>query len=407
MGSLGWSRSRASVLGCRVRRSTGFGGYGELMSDLERPGTDPPPVEGDGGDRGPIIVVTAISMKRAAREALAARLGPGHIVRDIKEAGNTADIVLVPSVSGMLVGGLRAMFPGAKVLVTELVDDEFGIDFAGPVTRTVSSGVDGYFVVPDLSQLASIAREAGRATAGALSSGAGAGGLLALTAHEGAGGTAPEVPDRSADHEAAAGESSGHLASGHSASGHSASGESAPAVLVLSGPPGAGKTAVAWQVFRLWTAAGLDPAMVDLDLLGAAWPAPSDDPHQSRLKAANLAAVWANYRATGSRRLVVAAVVESEDELSLLTEAVGSSIIVCRLHATPEVLAERITARSRETGGDLSKLIRRASELSSLLASQDVSDFVLDTDHRTIDDVADQVILSLSHPVLSGEQTAV
>lgn len=364
------------------------------MSDLQRPGTDPPPVEGDAGDRGPVIVVTAISMKRAAREALAARLGPGHIVRDIKEAGNTADIVLVPSVSGMLVGGLRAMFPGAKVLVTELVDDEFGIDFAGPVTRTVTSGVDGYFVVPDLSQLASITREAGRTSAGALSSGAGAGGLLELSAHGSSDGTKADAPKRS-----------GHLKETAPVTGDSASDEPEPTVLVLSGPPGVGKTAVAWQVFRLWTEAGLNPAMVDLDLLGAAWPAPSDDPHQSRLKAANLTAVWANYRAGGSRRLIVAGVVESEAELSLLSDAVGRGITVCRLSAAPETLSERITARAREAGGDLTKLIRRASELSELLASQDVSDFVLDTDHRTIEEVADQVILSLSHPVLTAEQS--
>jgi hypothetical protein len=111
---------------------------------------------------GPIVVVTAMSLKPAVREALADRLGPGHIVRDIRDAGHRADVVLVPAVSGQLVGGLREMFPGARILVTELSDVEFGLDLPGPVSRIMRSGVDGYFVAPDLGHLAAATREAAR-----------------------------------------------------------------------------------------------------------------------------------------------------------------------------------------------------------------------------------------------------
>lgn len=65
--------------------------------------------------------------------------------------------------------------------------------------------------------------------------------------------------------------------------------------LVLSGPPGVGKTTVAWLVFDFCTDAGDDPGLIDLDLMGAAWPAPDDDPHQTRLKAANVTAVWSKF----------------------------------------------------------------------------------------------------------------
>jgi hypothetical protein len=51
------------------------------------------------------------------------------------------------------------MFPGAKILVTELTDAEFGLDLPGPVSRIMRSGVDGYFVGPDLGQLAAATRE--------------------------------------------------------------------------------------------------------------------------------------------------------------------------------------------------------------------------------------------------------
>lgn len=69
--------------------------------------------------------------------------------------------------------------------------------------------------------------------------------------------------------------------------------------LALSGPPGLGKTAVGWRVFDRCTDAGTDPALIDVDMVGAAWPAPEDDPNQTRLRAANLAAVWSNCQDSG------------------------------------------------------------------------------------------------------------
>lgn len=116
----------------------------------------------DLGQRGPLVVVTAMSLPRAARDALAERMGPGHVVRDIRHAGNTADIVLVPSSSPQLIGALRGMFPGARILVTELQDDEFGADFAGPVSTMAANGVDGYFVASSLDHLAAITYETGQ-----------------------------------------------------------------------------------------------------------------------------------------------------------------------------------------------------------------------------------------------------
>lgn len=163
-------------------------------------------------------------------------------------------------------------------------------------------------------------------------------------------------------------------------------------MLVISGPPGVGKTTVAWQVFSLCADGGLNPAMADLDLLGAAWPAPVDDPHQNRLKAQNLAAVWANFRAAGCRRLIVAAVVETHTEKQLLRAAVGADLLLCRLEASDEMLAQRIRSRGRDFGDDLAKLVRRAAELSAQLADDDISDIVVNTDSQTIESVARDVL---------------
>lgn len=112
------------------------------------------------GQSRPVVVVTAVHLNKRAREALAVRFGAGHVVRDIREAGSTADIVLVPAMSSQGVGGLRDMFPGAKILACEFVDDEYGVDISGPMRRTVAAGFDGYFIAPDLAGVAQATRDA-------------------------------------------------------------------------------------------------------------------------------------------------------------------------------------------------------------------------------------------------------
>jgi len=129
------------------------------------------PLVGEATAGRPVIVVTAISLKRPAREALAQRLGPGHIVVDIRRAGPDADIVLVPPASAQLIGLLRHQFPQARILATEFTDDSYGADFQGPISRILSSDIDGYFMAPTMDDLARVTQSAGRAVAGALTSG--------------------------------------------------------------------------------------------------------------------------------------------------------------------------------------------------------------------------------------------
>lgn len=162
-------------------------------------------------------------------------------------------------------------------------------------------------------------------------------------------------------------------------------------VLVLSGPPGVGKTTVAWRVFDLCAEAGEDPAFVDLDMLGSAWPAPADDPNQARLRATNLAAVWANYRAVGSRRLIIADVVESDADRKRLAAAVDLPVVVCRLEASADALESRIRGRGRDHGSGLVKLVNRSAELARRLAATDIKGFSIATENRSVDDIAAEV----------------
>ena len=145
-------------------------------------------------------------------------------------------------------------------------------------------------------------------------------------------------------------------------------------------------------MFDRCTDLGLAPAFADLDFLGAAWPAPENDPHQSRLKATNLAAVWSNSRKTGSRCLIVAGVVEDLNDRRQLESATGGPVMLCRLDAPDADLAQRIHGRARESGASLTNLVARAAELSAQLTANDASDFAINTAARTIDDIADEVL---------------
>ncbi|WP_309650263.1 nuclear transport factor 2 family protein [Nocardioides sp.] len=106
-----------------------------------------------------IVVATTMPLSDTARADLSAQLGPGYVVVDIKKAPPTTNIVLTTVVSGQLIGVLRATFPEARILLTELHDAERGIRYAGPVTRVMDTGPDGYFVTHDLESLSPIVQQ--------------------------------------------------------------------------------------------------------------------------------------------------------------------------------------------------------------------------------------------------------
>ena len=81
-------------------------------------------------------------------------------------------------------------------------------------------------------------------------------------------------------------------------------------VLWLCGPPGIGKSTVGWEIFAQLTRAGIEAGYVDIDQLGICYPEPASDPGRHRMKAQNLGAVVANYRAAGARCVIVSGVVD-------------------------------------------------------------------------------------------------
>jgi hypothetical protein len=119
-------------------------------------------------------------------------------------------------------------------------------------------------------------------------------------------------------------------------------------VLLLCGPTAVGKSTVGWEIYQRSSLAGVHTAFVDLEQIGFLRP---ESAGNHRLKAANLAAMWRTYYARGARRLVVVGKVDGPADVEAYATALpGATITVCRLHAGPERLADRITLRSQGIG---------------------------------------------------------
>ncbi len=98
-------------------------------------------------------IVTALPLQPAARQRLAELLGARVV--DVREPVDHPDLVLTPACSPQLIGALGRKYHGARVVVVELDDWEFGIELSGPVKRILQSGAAAYVLADSIDELAS------------------------------------------------------------------------------------------------------------------------------------------------------------------------------------------------------------------------------------------------------------
>ena len=174
-------------------------------------------------------------------------------------------------------------------------------------------------------------------------------------------------------------------------------------ILWLYGADAVGKSTVAWEIYDSLTSRGVGAAYVDTDYLGFCSPTPYDDP--SPLVAANLAAMWPNFKAAGAECLIVAGIVVTAEQRQRFEETIPEAeLTLCLLRARAETLGERIMRRGRVEGAEsdgaatglTSKGLREygasAAKFAALLDSQGIEDFAVDTDGVPVPEVARAVL---------------
>jgi hypothetical protein len=110
--------------------------------------------------------------------------------------------------------------------------------------------------------------------------------------------------------------------------------------LFIGGRAGVGKSSVGYEIHAQLAAARVQHCLIEGDNLDMAWPAP----HEHGLAEQNLAAMWANYRALGYRRMIYTNTASVfEKVLSDLTTAIGDSPQVTAILLT----CSDVTARQR------------------------------------------------------------
>lgn len=177
--------------------------------------------------------------------------------------------------------------------------------------------------------------------------------------------------------------------------------------LFLNGTVGSGKTTTAAAVGALLAERGVPHAIVDLDALRNAWPAPADDPFNNALELANLRAVAANARAAGAQVLVLAGVIEEAAAVPLYRDAVGPSLpfTVVRLTVDPAVAERRLRARHGDDADELAWHLHRFGQLDAVLDLARIPGPLVVTTARSPREVAEEVVAVTLDAAILGAAT--
>lgn len=157
--------------------------------------------------------------------------------------------------------------------------------------------------------------------------------------------------------------------------------------VVLTGPPGAGKTSVLTALVDALSDDDVPHAAVEAEALRWAHPGFTDDQEMR-----HLGAMCCFFRDAGYRLLLVGQTIETDEDLGRLVDAVGADEhFLVRLEAQPATLAERITAREPPGWSGLAELVDHAQELALSMTALNGVDLVLSTEGQRPENVAERI----------------
>ena len=161
--------------------------------------------------------------------------------------------------------------------------------------------------------------------------------------------------------------------------------------LLLTGPPGSGKTEVAASLHDSLGEAGIDTALVEIDALERSYP-----PIDRRRSLSHLAVMASSYRDIGAELFVITATIEDEAHREAVIEAVGADeTMLVRLEADPQTLRERLLAREAPGWGGLPDLLNASRRLAASMEDLPGVDLVLSTEDRQPAEIAKSVEAAL------------
>jgi hypothetical protein len=146
--------------------------------------------------------------------------------------------------------------------------------------------------------------------------------------------------------------------------------------VLLTGPPGAGKTVALTALSDALVADQVEHAAVDVDEVAWAYPFPSLEERCEHLRAC-----CDSHRRAGRDALLVAEVIESAGHLRDVLGAMGADdLLFVRLEARLATLRERIVAREPPGWHGLEYLLAEAEPLHVAMPLLDGVQVVLDTE---------------------------
>lgn len=157
--------------------------------------------------------------------------------------------------------------------------------------------------------------------------------------------------------------------------------------LVLTGPPGAGKSEVAASLHDSLGDLGIDAALVEIDALERSHPPLERDRAFSHLRM-----IAGSYGDIGTDLLLITATLEDDSYREAVIAAAGvDAHLLVRLEADPETLRERLLAREPPGWGGLPDLLNASRELAASMPRLGEVDLVLNTENRQPPEVATEI----------------
>ncbi|MCW1806613.1 adenylyl-sulfate kinase [Brachybacterium squillarum] len=144
--------------------------------------------------------------------------------------------------------------------------------------------------------------------------------------------------------------------------------------LLITGAVGVGKTTTADAVGDELEERGIPGAVLDVDTLRRAWPAPPGDRFHAALTLRALTALSAIHREAGARVLVAAEVIEERSARDAYEQAMGLPLTVVRIRTPRELVRERLRERHARDPEGLAWHRDRFDELTAILDAAAVED---------------------------------